>query len=129
MASKQCAGCPNKIRDGNYVRCRTCKLFYDLLCANLSPKQFSSMSKDRNEWICPICLSKCPKIDNQNTPIRSQLSSEKLSIDESSSDQCNVTKRSKPQRHVAVASEGKISASTDEALTADGIGLYERDSI
>lgn len=46
-----------------------CKSGYDLECANTSFKLFNLM-KRKEEWKCPECLCRQPKMGNVNTPIR-----------------------------------------------------------
>lgn len=71
MPNINCAGCPNIIKNNEYVQCRICSLSYDIICANLTFKKFCTMSKQsRLDWQCQACLNKRPKADNQNTPVR-----------------------------------------------------------
>ncbi|VVC98165.1 unnamed protein product, partial [Leptidea sinapis] len=72
MASqKTCAGCQNTLPKREYIICVTCKLGYDLLCANLTSKHFHQMdAESRTKWICQQCRSKLPKTGNLNTPVR-----------------------------------------------------------
>lgn len=73
MSSKNCAGCMNVFKSRECLKCRICHSWYDLLCANVSERQFKAMSVEiRGNWTCPGCRSKEPKIDNTNTPIRTK---------------------------------------------------------
>lgn len=54
------------------MKCCTCSLAYRMLCPGLSVKQINSMTKDeKRAWQCILCVSKKPKRDDQNIPIRS----------------------------------------------------------
>lgn len=69
---KTCYGCKTNLPKKEFLICTTCKQGYDLLCANLSSKHFYLMDIDcKNKWSCHECLSKLPKKDNSNTPVRS----------------------------------------------------------
>ena len=64
-----CAGCLATITDRRFLRCCLCEDVYDLQCANVSDCRFyTTMSRDA--WKCPVCLSRQPRGDNTNTPIR-----------------------------------------------------------
>lgn len=95
-----CSGCKKILPKKEHIICATCKLGYDLLCANLSSKRFSSMdTNSKNKWNCFECRSKVPKCDNSNTPIRTTsraVASDEECILEQEEDS-NVTKRIKPQ--------------------------------
>lgn len=99
MAAKSvtCAGCLKTIDSKNKLKCSTCNSTYDLICANVTEKRFYSFygasSEQPKEWTCSKCISKRPKGDNSNTPIRMDKES---SHDESQSTN-NVTQRSKPR--------------------------------
>lgn len=99
----KCVGCKGSLQKKDFMKCKDCSQQYDLLCANLSPKRFRGFSEEKKlKWLCPECVCKRPKSDNNNTPVRStQLqrppSPPKLLIpvasDESSAGTSNVTKR------------------------------------
>lgn len=67
-----CAGCNQQIPDRRFLECSLCSCFYDIDCANVSEQRFyNTMTADhKKKWKCPLCLSKAPKFDNKNTPIR-----------------------------------------------------------
>ncbi|CAG9790420.1 unnamed protein product [Diatraea saccharalis] len=50
-----------------------CKEHYDLICANVSESRFyNTLTKEKREtWKCTLCVSKQPRTDNTNTPVRS----------------------------------------------------------
>ena len=74
MATRvRCGGCPNLIDVKEFLRCRTCKKSYDLICANKSVQNFHKMTKeDKKQWDCEECKSRKPKTCNQNTPVRTR---------------------------------------------------------
>ncbi|XP_053622066.1 uncharacterized protein LOC128681850 [Plodia interpunctella] len=67
-----CAGCQSLITDREYLICFSCKRAYDLICANVSQQRFYSTltGEHRQAWRCVCCISKMPKSDNTNTPVR-----------------------------------------------------------
>ncbi|XP_072945528.1 uncharacterized protein [Epargyreus clarus] len=72
MDSCSCAGCKSDIASNEFISCHGCKLKYDLMCANLSPKRFRKMTREaKTQWKCSECKSKQPKTGNIDTPIRS----------------------------------------------------------
>lgn len=74
MSSTQkiCAGCRVTINDRRYLICTICGQHYDLICANVPEKRFyNTMTREhKDKWKCVLCLSKLPKSDNTNTPVR-----------------------------------------------------------
>ncbi|CAG9563464.1 unnamed protein product [Danaus chrysippus] len=65
-----CTGCRNKLPVKDFMICHQCKRSYDLLCANISPNKFKSLSNESKiNWKCHRCRNKMPKINNTNTPI------------------------------------------------------------
>lgn len=89
----QCSGCLQKIENREYLSCCLCKNILDLYCANVSIQRFlNTMTVEhKKKWKCPKCLSKEPKMDNTNTPLRppSQIR------EENESDVSNITIRKK----------------------------------
>lgn len=85
-----CAGCLQKSNRLQHMTCKQCNNRYDLECANITIKQFEkTMTKQEiDSWICQLCRSRLPKLDNSNTPIRPQLTSPL-----NSSDLINITVR------------------------------------
>ncbi|CAG9791760.1 unnamed protein product [Diatraea saccharalis] len=69
---KVCTGCQIAIEDRRYFLCGKCGQYYDLICANVSEQRFyNTMTKEhKNAWRCVLCISKQPKFDNTNTPVR-----------------------------------------------------------
>ncbi|CAG4939845.1 unnamed protein product [Parnassius apollo] len=66
-----CAGCRNPIVAKKHLQCSRCQQPYDLQCANIKLSQFNSMAEDqRAKWKCVVCISKQPKTDNTDTPVR-----------------------------------------------------------
>lgn len=73
MDKNKCVGCKGSLSKSQFMTCRDCKQKYDLQCANMTPKSFLKFDEDKKrKWKCPECLSKRPKQDNTNTPIRSE---------------------------------------------------------
>jgi hypothetical protein len=68
----KCAGCQNVILDRRFLSCALCEKKYDLLCANIpEPRVFAAMTNEhRRTWKCALCLSRKPKSQNDNTPVR-----------------------------------------------------------
>ncbi|CAG9783345.1 unnamed protein product [Diatraea saccharalis] len=99
---QKCAGCTNTLPKRDYIQCVSCKSMYDLDCANVSKKLFELMERKDN-WKCPLCVSKRPKTGNTNTPIRtatSEIETEQhshLAARDNEGDQ-NVTIRNKTSR-------------------------------
>lgn len=112
---KVCSGCRNNLPKKEYMVCATCKQVYDLLCANIPSKRFYLLDKERkNNWNCQECVSKQPKSDNTNTPVRATL---RPGASDDATDQTqwerNVTLRSKKQ---CSKSEGDDSYVTESSL-------------
>lgn len=95
--SKLCAGCCSTITRKEFLTCVKCNDNYDLLCANLTPKKFNSMSKEnKNKWICQACRNKLPKRDNTNTPVSSRGDTlSQSTVNRSPTGVSNITCRSK----------------------------------
>lgn len=54
------------------MRCTLCNSVFDIVCCNITASCFSKFTSEKKKaWKCPTCLSKQPKMDNTNTPIRS----------------------------------------------------------
>jgi uncharacterized protein YoxC len=87
MSSKQivCAGCLNTIKSKQLLKCCKCTKTYDLLCAGVSEKRYSSFygpgSERKQTWICPECINKKPKSDTTNTPVRAMPVQDEISPD------------------------------------------------
>lgn len=100
----KCTGCRHVITGKDFLVCSACTSKYDLLCANIGIKKFTSMGQEqRLNWKCVECHSKLPKYDNTNTPLRQptqstqQGSSDGSYPDDSKSDTGNVTLRARQQ--------------------------------
>ncbi|CAH2095172.1 unnamed protein product [Euphydryas editha] len=97
-SQKTCAGCQNSLPRREHMICVTCKLGYDLLCANVTSKHFYQMdAESRIKWNCQQCRSKLPKTGNSNTPVRT-INHPIVSKDDcilSPSEESNVTMRIK----------------------------------
>lgn len=68
-----CAGCLTTIVEKEeYLTCSGCRKAYDLKCANVSAEKFRDtlVGDRRADWKCVMCVSKQPKTDNSNTPVR-----------------------------------------------------------
>lgn len=54
------------------MTCCKCKNLYDLTCANVSEQRYRNTmtSEHKASWKCVTCISKAPKKDNTNTPVR-----------------------------------------------------------
>lgn len=72
MSNKlSCHGCGNAINDRGFMYCDGCHYHYDLECANVSQHTFADLTVvQKQEWRCVICMSKQPKTDNTDTPVR-----------------------------------------------------------
>lgn len=74
-----CAGCLTVIKGKDYLKCFKCHSAYDLACAGVNEKRFTSFyssstaagKERRATWACPECLCNVPKGDNSSTPLRS----------------------------------------------------------
>lgn len=118
MSSKQCSGCLTIIKQREYLRCPNCEQVYDLDCANVSNKEFKSMTADsKRNWKCLNCLVKHRRRgDNTNTPVRrspATYSPTNEPCDDSDDRSCNVTLRTKPQSHPAKSATSYV---TEERL-------------
>lgn len=70
--NKFCSGCRQPITDRRFLCCVLCRDNYDLLCANVSEQRFNNTltGDHRANWKCVTCVSRQPKTDNANTPVR-----------------------------------------------------------
>lgn len=103
MSSKNfsCAGCLTVIKGKEYLKCCKCHNVYDLACANVNDKRFTSFyssstaagKERRATWTCPECLCSVPKSDNSSTPLRSHNDAHSSP----NSPTGNVTQRRKPE--------------------------------
>lgn len=67
----KCAGCQKAFQNRDILKCSSCKLTYDIECANVSYKRYTLMEpRQKSGWICPACRSNQPKTGNLNTPVR-----------------------------------------------------------
>ncbi|CAG9137991.1 unnamed protein product [Plutella xylostella] len=99
-----CAGCRASIGKSEHIKCSTCKLAYDLTCANVSIQRYRIMTREHKaNWKCDQCRSSQPKTDNSNTPLRPPTTV--------SQDVNNVTQRARPTA-VAPTSGGAVSPSS-----------------
>lgn len=97
--AKKCSGCKNNLSKKEHMKCATCKLEYDLFCANITPKRFYLMDQERkNNWRCLECSSKQPKSDNTNTPVRAAYHPLVSGDDKDFKEDNNVTVRTKKMR-------------------------------
>ncbi|CAH1647466.1 unnamed protein product [Spodoptera littoralis] len=74
MSTNICAGCLTALEGEDNIQCFTCFKLYDLICANINKSRLMT-TEYRDNWKCPECMLKQPKIDNSNTPVRSTQSS------------------------------------------------------
>lgn len=109
----KCTGCRHNITTKEYLVCSNCSSKYDLLCANIGIKKFTSMSQElRLTWKCPECHSKKPKTDNTNTPLRQPaLTMPQSPVDvcgneDTTSDVSNVTVRARHRQQSQTTSSG-----------------------
>lgn len=125
MASvaKKCSGCKNNLPKKEYMICVTCKLGYDLFCANILPKRFYLLSPDqKNNWNCSECRSNMPKSDNSNTPVRTTNPSAVSDDDLSECENRNITtrinkQRSKSDNSNSYVTEDKLRKIINQELT------------
>lgn len=67
-----CAGCKTALPKKEFLTCTNCKARYDIECGNVPLRQFHQMGLHlKNNWKCPECLNKQPKLGNIHTPVRS----------------------------------------------------------
>lgn len=106
--SSVCGGCSKLIEDDYYMTCSQCKNKYDLICI-LVPKDkyFSLTQTQKDNWLCPSCVSSRPKGDNTSTPLRSSTTPASLN----SSFTCNNVNMSRGSRPTA----GKSKNNKDDA--------------
>lgn len=119
-----CAGCRNEITDRRHLKCVLCNGIYDLDCANVSEKRFyNTMSPESKAlWKCPLCRSKEPKGDRNNSPIRPYIGSDvplfvdnstkSIDVSVSYEDSNNVTLRRKPPHRII----GSDTLSADDSM-------------
>ncbi|XP_045511016.1 uncharacterized protein LOC123705943 [Colias croceus] len=62
----KCNGCGKFVSSTEGVKCYKCSGVYDRICIKLSKTY-----KVPNDWLCPGCVSKLPRRDNTETPIKS----------------------------------------------------------
>ncbi|XP_063832150.1 uncharacterized protein LOC135081360 [Ostrinia nubilalis] len=70
---KICGGCFEPIEDSRrWLACHLCKEFFDLKCAGVTERRFHGtlVGERRDAWRCVTCVSKQPKRDNTETPVR-----------------------------------------------------------
>lgn len=93
---QNCAGCRRTIQTKEMLICHTCKRKYDIICANISEKQFRSMTPERKLlWNCQQCHSRQPKGDSTNSPISRSGSILVDHTQHADDNHLNVTKRKK----------------------------------
>lgn len=97
----------------NTLCCQTCKYKYHLSCVNIK-KSLKDLSEDfKRKFTCPCCLSKLPKSDNTNTPIRAPASQAsntyEYSPDESAVSNVNV----KRGGHFSAETTGVLSITAE----------------
>lgn len=62
-----CIKCSTKIMNKEFLICSLCKVRHDLLCASVSRKQFTAMSRvHKNTWKCKMCCNNESKSDNSS---------------------------------------------------------------
>lgn len=89
-----CDGCNMVIQGKNYLCCPACKKKYELQCAGISTRKFTLMTEDdKRNWKCTECVSKQPKSDNTNTPLRTNQYQADTDTGEESVECSNITKR------------------------------------
>ncbi|CAG5023213.1 unnamed protein product [Parnassius apollo] len=99
--TETCAACAKPLPKREYLRCCNCKGVYDIECLNIRSKRFYSFysfNKERKDnWKCLSCVSKLPRTNNLNTPVRtaeSEISSPPTLV--VSPENSNVAVRGKP---------------------------------
>lgn len=89
-----CAGCKQLIPNKINLICSLCYENYDLECANITEKQYNSLSNEMKlKWECQECRCKKPKNNNNSTPARPQ-----LCLPRNSTPETFVTVRRKPSQ-------------------------------
>ncbi|VVC87838.1 unnamed protein product [Leptidea sinapis] len=102
--NKKCSGCPNVLKNIALLNCSKRRDKYHYSCLNFNREDYLELSKSiKDSWICPLCRSKEPKGDNNNTPVRTHATLTQ------ESDECfsqnNITLRSKKSNCNCVSSE------------------------
>lgn len=67
-----CNACGKEIcPPGSCLQCATCLYYYDLQCLTIKQEKYDALSEElKKKWTCPSCVSKQPKLDNTQTPVR-----------------------------------------------------------
>lgn len=97
----------------NVLSCQYCKNKFHLSCVNIN-KSLKELSEEfKTKFTCPCCVSKLPKTDNTNTPLRAPTNQQAKEggADEPASGTVNFKRGSQPARKCTSAS----------GLTADNI--------
>lgn len=94
-SDSKCAGCPNIYKNIAFLSCSRCQDNYHYSCVNYNKEDYLNLPRSaKDNWICPSCRCKEPKIgDNTNTPIRSTSGSSKSSPSDKYTE--NITLRTK----------------------------------
>lgn len=109
-----CAGCSAVLSENQYMKCNTCKLRFDIICAGFSESSFKKLSKSsKYAWVCFNCRSKMPKTDNSNTPVRQAQTLDTKSVCDTISPGENVTQRNKTKRDATITKD-ILSCETNE---------------
>lgn len=102
-----CNVCEKPVRQTQKITCTrtSCARSFHFICVGLN----SENAKKSTSWICPLCLSKQPRGDNSNTPIRSNTEQDPAgNVD----DGCSVVPTKKPNPHMSKAVQ-PLECSTD----------------
>ncbi|CAG4925981.1 unnamed protein product [Colias eurytheme] len=62
----KCSACGKFVSATDGVKCLGCNSLYDRICLKIS-----KTSKLPPNWVCPMCISKQPRKDNTETPVKS----------------------------------------------------------
>ncbi|XP_028165096.1 uncharacterized protein LOC114356174 [Ostrinia furnacalis] len=84
---KTCSACNLDVNNEDYIECSKCDGVYHLLCLNMQ----QGLTPDATtKWLCPLCMSKQPKVDNSAHPARPSTPTAQAEIS------FNVTRRKAP---------------------------------
>ncbi|KAL4713860.1 hypothetical protein ACJJTC_015514 [Scirpophaga incertulas] len=109
-----CGGCHRKLLTSDFLKCNICSKKYDIECASVPIQHFkNAMTRDeKSQWVCHECMSKLPKTNNANTPVRSiqNISTDNLAQStQSDTTRENVTiRRPVPKAVSTPTSDGQI---------------------
>ncbi|CAK1581399.1 unnamed protein product [Parnassius mnemosyne] len=123
-----CNGCSQEIVGKQFLKCNICSKHYDLLCTSVSEKRFHNImsTENKNKWKCQECISKEPKTDNTNTPIKYGLQQSPKSNDEETCS-TNVTLRNRTHEKQKTQTTSVPASDMATAELANELRLLRQD--